>query len=70
MTDRASTIATFLRLSRNAEKGELARAIVGRWPDVTGDELQRAIDMATPQPDRGRLTQALEPPTKQIRGSQ
>lgn len=65
MTDRASTIATFLKLSRNADKGELARAIVARWPDVTGDELQRAIDLATPRPEGGRLAKALEPARRQ-----
>ena len=64
MTDRAETIAAFIRISRSADRASLARGILGRWPDVTGAELQRAmqraIDLATQSPAEGRLARALE----------
>ena len=60
MTDRAETIAAFIRISRSADRASLARGILGRWPDVTGAELQRAIDLATQSSAEGRLARALE----------
>jgi hypothetical protein len=45
--DRASAIADFLREIRNADRDALVCSIVSRWPDATGDEIERAIELAT-----------------------
>ena len=37
--DRTETIAASIRICRNADRMELIRAIILRWPDVTIDEL-------------------------------
>jgi hypothetical protein len=61
MADRAETIAAFIRIGRGADRLSLACGILSRWPDVTGAELQRAIDLATSRSEGGRLARALEP---------
>jgi hypothetical protein len=45
--DRASAIADFIRETPNADRDALVCSIVSRWPDVTGDEIERAIELAT-----------------------
>jgi hypothetical protein len=45
--DRAVAIADFLREIRNADRDALVCSIVSRWPDATGDEIERAIELAT-----------------------
>jgi len=37
--DRTETLAAFVRICRNADRTELIRAILLRWPDITLDEL-------------------------------
>ena len=37
--DRTETIAAFVRICRNADRMELIRAIILRWPDITLHEL-------------------------------
>ena len=45
--DRASAIADLLHEIRNADRDALVCSIVSRWPDVTSDEVERAIELAT-----------------------
>jgi hypothetical protein len=45
MTDRITEVATFIRRHPRADRGALLRAILDQWPDLSGDELQRAIDL-------------------------
>ncbi len=59
MTDRSADIASFIRERRNADRGELLRAIVSKWPDVRGREIQAAIDAATRPARETRLGKAL-----------
>lgn len=47
LRDRASTIAAFIRICRHADRREMVRAIILRWPDLTGDELLRAARLAS-----------------------
>lgn len=49
MTDCAQSIAAFIRCRRSADRGALLAAILRRWPDATGEEIQSAIDMSRPQ---------------------
>jgi hypothetical protein len=37
-------VAAFIRLHRRVDRGELLRAILAKWPDLSGDELQRALN--------------------------
>jgi hypothetical protein len=45
--DRTETIAAFVRICRNADRMELIRAIILRWPDITLDELWWGMKLAT-----------------------
>ena len=47
--DRAGTIAAFARICRHADRKELLRAIILRWPDITFDELRRGMALAAPR---------------------
>jgi hypothetical protein len=49
MSDRSGTIAAFIRTCRNANRRELVRAIILRWPDVSIDEFLRAAHLAAGQ---------------------
>src|SRR5215207_6129604 len=48
--DRAETIAAFVRICRNADRIELLRAILLRWPDITLDELWWGMKLAVSDP--------------------
>ena len=48
--DRTETIAAFVRICRNADRMELLRAIILRWPDITIDELWQGMKLAAPRP--------------------
>jgi hypothetical protein len=47
--DRAETIAAFVRICRHADRTEVLRAILLRWPDVTLEELWRGMRLAAPR---------------------
>ena len=51
--DRAPAIADFLRELPNADRDALVCSVVSRWPDATGDEIERAIELARPAHQRG-----------------
>jgi hypothetical protein len=43
--DRTAEVAAYIRQHARANRADLIRAILDQWPDLSGDELQRAIDM-------------------------
>jgi hypothetical protein len=53
--DRAETIAAFVRICRNADRIELLRAILLRWPDITLDELWWGMKLAVSDPQGSKL---------------
>jgi hypothetical protein len=53
--DRAETIAAFVRICRNADRMELLRAIILRWPDITLDELCWGMKFAAPTSEGSNL---------------
>ncbi len=61
MNDRSLLIAALIREYRSADRDALLCAIISRWPDVSGAEIQRAIHLATRPPRDTRLGRAIEP---------
>jgi len=53
--DRTETIAAFVRICRNADRMELIRAIILRWPDITLDELWWGMKLAVSSPQGSPL---------------
>jgi hypothetical protein len=47
--DRALAIADFICEFVTADRDALVCSIVSRWPDATGDEIERAIELAPEQ---------------------
>ena len=47
--DRATAIADFICEFPTADRDALVCSIVSRWPDATGGEIERAIELATVQ---------------------
>jgi len=50
MSDRIALISDLIRQHRRADRDALLCAIISRWPDVTGAELQDAIDLSRHRP--------------------
>jgi hypothetical protein len=43
--DRASALADVIRELPDADRDALICSIVSRWPDATGDEIERALEL-------------------------
>ena len=53
--ERVPAIAAFVRICRNADRMELLRAIILRWPDITLDELWWGMRLAAPTSEGSNL---------------
>ncbi len=60
MNDRSPLIAALIREYRKADRDALLCAIISRWPDVTGAEIQRGINLAARPARDTRLGAAIE----------